>query len=118
MDDTITAIATPIGEGGISVIRISGKDAVAYTANLFPPFRGKSLSDLSQQKVYFGEIRDPATDLGVDEVLVTLFKAPKSYTCEDVVEISAHGGVLGHQATQSLERLADKAGQVAGELGV
>lgn len=94
MDDTITAIATPIGEGGISVIRISGKDAVAYTANLFPPFRGKSLSDLSQQKVYFGEIRDPATDLGVDEVLVTLFKAPKSYTCEDVVEISAHGGVL------------------------
>jgi tRNA modification GTPase len=91
MKDTITAIATPPGEGGIAIIRISGKDALAIVSKLF-----YSVAWLQQvpvpQKVTFGEIRDPETDQCVDQVLLTFFKAPKSYTAEDVIEISSHGG--------------------------
>ncbi|MBT3414409.1 MAG: tRNA uridine-5-carboxymethylaminomethyl(34) synthesis GTPase MnmE [Nitrospina sp.] len=92
MNDTITAIATPPGEGGLSIIRISGKDALRIAMILFHP--AKSNSDLTPQKVVFGEIRDPETNQCRDEVLLTFFKAPKSYTAEDVIEISAHGGTL------------------------
>ena len=90
MNDTITAIATPPGEGGLSIIRISGEDALRIAMILFHP--AKSNSDLTPQKVVFGEIRDPETNQCRDEVLLTFFKAPKSYTAEDVIEISAHGG--------------------------
>ena len=92
MYDTITAIATPPGEGGLSIIRISGEDALRIAMILFHP--AKSNSDLTPQKVVFGEIRDPETNQCRDEVLLTFFKAPKSYTAEDVIEISAHGGTL------------------------
>ena len=92
MNDTITAIATPPGEGGLSIIRISGEDALRIAMILFHP--AKSNSDLTPQKVVFGEIRDPETNQCRDEVLLTFFKAPKSYTAEDVIEISAHGGTL------------------------
>ena len=92
MNDTITAIATPPGEGGLSIIRISGEDALRIAMILFHP--AKSNSELTPQKVVFGEIRDPETNQCRDEVLLTFFKAPKSYTAEDVIEISAHGGTL------------------------
>ena len=92
MNDTITAIATPPGEGGLSIIRISGEDALRIAMILFHP--AKSNSELTPQKVLFGEIRDPETGQCVDEVLLTFFKTPKSYTAEDVIEISAHGGTL------------------------
>jgi tRNA modification GTPase len=91
MEDTITAIATPPGEGGIAIIRISGKDTLAIARKLFfsPTWLRQSPV---HQKAMFGEIRDPETEQCVDQVLLTFFKAPKSYTTEDVVEISAHGG--------------------------
>ena len=92
MNDTITAIATPPGEGGIGIIRISGEGALAIALALFHPVTSKSKQELAPQKVLFGEIRDPATGQCVDEVLLTFFKGPRSYTAEDVIEISAHGG--------------------------
>lgn len=92
MNDTITAIATPSGEGGIGIIRISGKDALAIASNLFHPATGEALQEPEPQKVLFGEVCDPESKQCIDQVLLTFFKGPKSYTAEDVIEISAHGG--------------------------
>lgn len=86
----IAAIATPVGEGGIAVIRVSGKDAVA-TVN--KAWKGKDLTKQDSHTVHFGKIVD-RNSLPVDEVLVTLFHSPRSYTGEETVEISCHGGVL------------------------
>ncbi len=86
----IAAIATPVGEGGIAVIRVSGKDAISIVNKAF---KGKSLSSLDSHTVHFGKIIDK-NKLPVDEVLVTLFHSPRSYTGEETVEISCHGGVL------------------------
>jgi len=86
----IAAIATPVGEGGIAVIRVSGKDAISKVNNAF---QGKDLTSLNSHTVHFGKIIDKK-GLPVDEVLVTLFHSPKSYTGEETVEISCHGGVL------------------------
>lgn len=92
--EPIAAIATPVGEGGIAVIRVSGKEAIA-TVNR--AFRGKDLRQQPSHTVHFGTIRD-SDDQVVDEVLATLFHSPKSYTGEETVEISCHGGVLVTQA--------------------
>lgn len=86
----IAAIATPVGEGGIAVIRVSGKDAFEKVT---AAFSGKNLSQVESHTVHFGKIVD-SKNLPVDEVLATVFKSPKSYTGEDTVEISCHGGVL------------------------
>ena len=86
----IAAIATPVGEGGIAVIRVSGKDAISKVNKAF---KGKDLTSLKSHTVHFGKIIDKK-GFPVDEVLVTLFHAPKSYTGEETVEISCHGGVL------------------------
>lgn len=86
----IAAIATPIGEGGIAVIRVSGKDAIAKVNEAF---KGKDLTKQSSHSVHFGKLVDKK-GLPVDEVLVTLFHSPRSYTGEETVEISCHGGVL------------------------
>ena len=86
----IAAIATPIGQGGIAVIRVSGKDAILKVNNAFI---GKNLNNVASHTVHFGKIID-IHHRSVDEVLATVFKSPKSYTGEDTVEISCHGGVL------------------------
>ncbi|HET6527970.1 MAG TPA: tRNA uridine-5-carboxymethylaminomethyl(34) synthesis GTPase MnmE [Balneolaceae bacterium] len=86
----IAAIATPVGEGGIAVIRVSGKDAIVRVNEAF---RGKDLTKQSTHTVHFGKIVDKDGQV-VDEVLITLFRSPKSYTGEETVEISCHGGVL------------------------
>lgn len=85
-NDTIVALATPPGEGAIGVIRLSGADAVSIADNIF---KGKKLSDQPSHTIHFGRVMDGATI--VDEVVVSLYKGPKSYTGEDVVEISCHG---------------------------
>jgi tRNA modification GTPase len=90
MNDTIAAISTPIGEGAIAVIRLSGPRAVIMADCLF---LGKSHpSAFSPRTQYFGAICDGKVKL--DDVLLTVFRAPQSYTGEDVVEIACHGGVL------------------------
>lgn len=99
--EPIAAIATPVGEGGIAVIRVSGKDAIA-TVN--KAFQGADLTKKDSHTVHFGKILD-GDDEVVDEVLATLFHSPKSYTGEETVEISCHGGVLVTQAV--LEAMLD-----------
>ena len=86
----IAAIGTPVGEGGIAVIRVSGLNAISKVNEAF---QGKDLTVLASHTVHFGKIVDKK-GFPVDEVLVTLFHSPKSYTGEETVEISCHGGVL------------------------
>lgn len=85
---TIAAIATPIGTGGISVIRISGSTAVDIVNKVF---RGKDLTKVMSHTVHYGKIVNSSGDI-IDEVLVTVMRAPKTFTREDVVEIGTHGG--------------------------
>lgn len=85
-DDTIVALATANGVGAIAVIRLSGKEAITICNKVF---RGKDLTQQPSHTIHFGTIRDGA--IVIDEVLVSLFKAPHSYTKENVVEISCHG---------------------------
>ncbi len=90
-DDTIAAIATPVGEGGIAVIRISGEKAFEIADKIFVSNDNKTLLSKKTHTIAFGEIRDNKKT--VDQVCALLFKSPHSYTGEDVVEISCHGGV-------------------------
>lgn len=92
--EPIAAIATPVGEGGIAVIRVSGKNAISKVNDRFA---GADLVQGQSHTVHFGKITDGEGN-PVDEVLVTLFRSPRSYTGEETVEISCHGGVLVTQA--------------------
>jgi tRNA modification GTPase len=92
--EPIAAISTPIGEGGIAVIRVSGKDAIQRVGEVFD---GKDLSDQTSHTVHYGKIVNSGGRV-VDEVMATVFRNPRSYTGEDTVEISCHGGVLVTQA--------------------
>lgn len=85
-EDTIAAIATPLARGAISIVRLSGPDAVSIADSLF----SGSLKDAADHTIHYGYIQENGQP--VDEVLVSLFHAPRSYTSEDVVEISGHGG--------------------------
>ena len=90
--DTICAIATPIGEGGIAIIRVSGENALEIVSKVF---RAKSGTDIKEMKSYtmkYGHIYD-GDDL-IDEVIISYMKGPRSFTAEDVVEINCHGGVV------------------------
>jgi len=93
LDDTIVAISTPPGRGGIGVVRLAGPEAKAIAA---PMFRLKH--ELEPGRAVFGELIEPATGERIDEVVVTFFAKPHSYTTDDIVEISAHGApvVLRH----------------------
>ena len=88
---TIAAIATPLGEGGISVIRISGDAAIEIADRCFVTFSGEKLSSLEGYRAAYGKVID-VDDNTLDDAVALVFKAPKSYTGEDVVEISVHGG--------------------------
>lgn len=87
--DTIIALATPTGTGAIAVIRVSGPDAISITDRVFQSVKEKKLVDQKSHTLHLGHIVDQGKVL--DEVLVSLFKAPHSYTGENVVEISCHG---------------------------
>lgn len=89
---TIAAIATPLGEGSIGVIRISGDNAIAVADKVFLSFSGKTLAQMQGYTAAYGEIKDNGTVL--DDAVALVFRSPKSYTGEDVVEISIHGGRL------------------------
>lgn len=89
---TIAAISTPSGEGGIAVIRISGSDAISIAEKSFRSFSGKALSSLSGYSALYGEIIDG--DNVIDDAVALVFLEPKSFTGEDTVELSVHGGKL------------------------
>ena len=108
LDDTICAVATPSGEGGVGIVRVSGSQAIPITSNIVRLRCEKSLSEIKPYQLYLGKFlwdhisttnqgkQDSATVL--DEVLVVLMRAPRSYTGEDVVEVHGHGGPLIVQA--------------------
>ena len=89
--DTIAAVSTPPGVGGIAVVRISGADTIPILKKIFI---GKDLSKAKPNTTHHGFIKDPSTNEKIDEVVVSFFKGPNSYTGEDVAEISCHGGRL------------------------
>jgi tRNA modification GTPase len=93
-NDTIAAIATPPGQGGIGVIRVSGAEAFALVRPLFRTPRHKDTDLPPSHMLTYGRIVDPATHETLDEVLVAFMRAPHTYTREDVVEIQGHGGPL------------------------
>ena len=88
MNDTICAISTALGVGAISIIRVSGEEAINKVANLFD---GKNLREVESHTIHYGHIVSDGEV--IDEVLVTVLKAPKTYTKEDIVEINSHGGI-------------------------
>ena len=90
---TIAAISTPYGTGGISIIRISGSEAVSIADKVFKATSGKKLCDVSSHTINHGHIKDKDGSV-IDEVLVSLMKAPRTYTGEDTVEINCHGGLF------------------------
>ncbi|MCS7260192.1 MAG: tRNA uridine-5-carboxymethylaminomethyl(34) synthesis GTPase MnmE [Anaerolineae bacterium] len=95
LDDTIAAVATPLGEGGIGIVKISGPAAVEILHRLFSPASPSIVSsDFRPRQLRWGYIRDPHDGSIVDEVLAVVMPAPHSYTRQDVVEIQSHGGIL------------------------
>ncbi len=92
-EDTIAAIATAEGSGGISVIRISGNDSFRILSKIFKRKTDRKLSDLESHRLYRGHIHNSRLEI-IDDVLGTIMKSPNSYTGEDVVEIHCHGGYL------------------------
>ncbi|ESA55040.1 TPA: tRNA uridine-5-carboxymethylaminomethyl(34) synthesis GTPase MnmE [Streptococcus pyogenes] len=88
--DTITAISTPLGEGAIGIVRLSGTDALAIAQSVF---KGKNLEQVASHTINYGYIIDPKTGTIIDEVMVSVMLAPKTFTRENVVEINTHGGI-------------------------
>lgn len=92
MTDTIAAISTPYGRGGVALIRISGDEAIDIATNVFFPMSGRSLGECRPRSAVYGSI--VADGKTIDDGIATVFRAPSSYTGEDCVEISCHGGIL------------------------
>ncbi|MBF0465332.1 MAG: tRNA uridine-5-carboxymethylaminomethyl(34) synthesis GTPase MnmE [Nitrospirae bacterium] len=90
--DTIAAVSTPPGEGGIGIVRISGKDAIVISQGMFKSKKYKLPSTMPAFTMSLGHVINPHDGSSVDEVLITVMRAPHSYTAEDVVEFHCHGG--------------------------
>jgi tRNA modification GTPase len=99
--DTICGVSTPPGEGGIGIIRMSGNNAVLLASRLFRPKHGM-LESAETHTIHYGHIVDSVTGETVDEALVSVMRAPASYTREDIVEINCHGGMLPLWRTMNL----------------
>jgi len=110
LDDTIAAVATPVGEGGIGIVKISGPLAVPILRQLFEP----AAPGLEPRRLAWGRVRDPGTGHVVDEALAVVMPAPHSYTRQDVVEIQSHGGIV---AVRRILQLALAAGARPAEPG-
>ena len=114
MEYTIAAISTStMSSGGISIVRMSGKDAIETADKIFVSKNGKKLSEVSSHTVHYGNIVDEDGNI-IDEVLVIVMRAPNTYTREDVVEIDCHGGIL---VTRKVLEAAIKAGAKPAEPG-
>ncbi|ATO42434.1 tRNA uridine-5-carboxymethylaminomethyl(34) synthesis GTPase MnmE [Loigolactobacillus coryniformis] len=89
--DTIAAISTPPGEGAISIVRLSGEDALPIAEKIF---KGRDLQKVASHTINYGHIVDPENGEVIDEVMVSVLRAPKTYTREEMVEINTHGGIV------------------------
>jgi tRNA modification GTPase len=92
--DTIAAISTPMGEGAIAIVRLSGDEAVQIADRVFQSPSGKKLIEETSHTIHYGHLVDPVSGETVEEVMVSLMKAPKTFTREDVVEVNCHGGIV------------------------
>lgn len=100
LEDTIAAVATASGPGGIGVIRLSGSESVATVGSVFVAKSGRSLESVASHTIHYGWVRDKG--VMIDEVLVSVMLAPRTYTRQDVVEISCHGGAVSVRAVLEL----------------
>ncbi|MBZ4646145.1 MAG: tRNA modification GTPase [Petroclostridium sp.] len=112
MNDTIAAISTAPGIGGIGIIRVSGKDAVTIVDKIFKSPKGKKLSNVKSHTIHYGHIVKVGTSQNIDEVLVSVMREPHTFTKEDIVEINCHGGIVStrnvlEQVLNAGARLAD-----------
>ncbi|MEG6617235.1 tRNA uridine-5-carboxymethylaminomethyl(34) synthesis GTPase MnmE [Peptococcaceae bacterium 1198_IL3148] len=94
LDDTIAAIATPLGEGGIGIVRISGSESIEIAKKIFKPKYNNNWHQGPGFRVVYGHVIDKNNQQPIDEVLLTIMRGPKSFTGEDVIEINCHGGIL------------------------
>lgn len=111
--DTIAAISTPPGEGAISIVRLSGDEALAIADRMYHS-GSKCLLEVPSHTIHYGHILDPTTNQLIDEVMVTVLKAPKTFTREDIVEINCHGGMV---VTNQILQLALRQGARLAEPG-
>ena len=95
-NDTIAAVATPVGESGIGIVRISGKKALIIADRIFVSKDGQKPSGFKTYTIHYGWIADPSDQQSeiIDEVILTVMRKPRSYTREDIVEINCHGGII------------------------
>lgn len=106
--DTITAISTPIGEGAIAIVRLSGPDAISFGTNVF---LGPDLEDVDSHTIHYGKLIDPTTKEIAEEVMVTVLRGPKTFTREDIIEINCHGGIVS--ANRVLELVLEQGARLA-----
>ena len=112
--DTICAISTAIGEGGIAIIRVSGDNALDIVSKIFKPKNGRDIKEMKTYTMRYGHIVDINTDELIDEVIISYMKGPRSFTAEDTVEINCHGGVT---STNKVLEATIKAGARLAEPG-
>jgi tRNA modification GTPase len=92
--DTIAAISTPMGEGAIAIVRLSGDEAFDIGAKVFRGMKGTSMKEFASHTIHYGHILDPDTEQVVEEVMVSVMRGPKTFTREDIIEINCHGGLV------------------------
>jgi len=109
--DTIAAISTPLGEGAIGIVRLSGTESFAIAQKIF---KGKDLNKVASHTLNYGHIVDPQTGKVMDEVMVGAMKSPKTFTREDIIEINTHGGIA---VTNEILQLAIREGARLAEPG-
>lgn len=109
--DTIAAVATGIGEGGISIIRLSGDKSLKIASSIFRGKSGRSLEDIKSYTMRYGHIVDKSSGELIDEVIISYMKGPRSFTAEDTIEINCHGGVVA--TNRVLEEIVKAGARVA-----
>ncbi|MDF2558307.1 MAG: tRNA modification GTPase [Bacillales bacterium] len=92
--DTIAAISTPMGEGAIAIVRLSGEKSVQIVEKLFKSVGNKKLSSVTSHTIHYGHLINPKNEKVIEEVMVTVLRAPNTFTREDIVEINCHGGIV------------------------
>ncbi|WP_318616531.1 tRNA uridine-5-carboxymethylaminomethyl(34) synthesis GTPase MnmE [Sporosarcina sp. YIM B06819] len=100
--DTIAAVSTPMGEGAIAIVRLSGDEAIQIADRIFRSPSGKKLIEEQSHTIHYGHLANPSTGEVVEEVMVSLMKAPKTFTREDVIEVNCHGGLVAVQRVLQL----------------
>ena len=91
-EDTIAAISTPLGRGGLGIVRLSGTDSFQIGKKILKLSSSVNLLKAPSHRVFHGWLQDQKKEILIDEVLVTVLRKPRTYTCEDMLEISCHGG--------------------------